>query len=60
MRVWHRQTKIDTGAKPGITTDMQEENQRLRREVAELRNANEALKAASIFFTQELDRLRTR
>lgn len=29
---------------------------RLRREVAELRKANEILKAASVFFAKELDR----
>ena len=33
-----------------------EENQRLRRENAELRKANEVLKAASVFFAKELDR----
>lgn len=60
LRVWHRQTQIDTGVKPGVTTDMTEENRRLRREVAELRKANEVLKAASIFFAQELDRPRTK
>lgn len=39
---------------------MNEENRRLRREIAELRKANEVLKAASIFFAQELDRPRTK
>ena len=60
IRVWHRHTQIDTGAKPGITTDVAEENRQLQREVAELRKANEVLKAASIFFAQELDRPRTK
>ncbi|WP_141914895.1 IS3 family transposase [Klugiella xanthotipulae] len=52
LRIWHRQTLIDTGQKPGVTTDMNEENRRLRREVAELKKANEVLRAASIFFAK--------
>lgn len=55
LRLWYRQTQIDTGAKPGLTTDTAEENRRLQRENAELRKANEVLKAASIFFAKELD-----
>ena len=39
---------------------MAEENRRLRREVSELRKANEVLKAASIFFAKELDQLANR
>ena len=60
LRVWHKQTQIDAGERPGATTDMVEENRRLRREVAELRKANEVLKAASIFFAKELDHPRTK
>lgn len=40
---------------PGVPSDVEAENARLRREVAELRKANEILKAASIFFAKELD-----
>jgi transposase len=58
--VWQRRYDIDTGVKAGVTTDMAEENRRLRREVTELRKANEVLKAASVFFAKELDRPRTR
>lgn len=58
LRIWHRQTLIDTGSRPGITTDVAEENRRLRRENAELKKANEVLKAASIFFAKELDQPR--
>ena len=36
------------------------ENKRLMRENAELRKANEVLKAASIFFAKELDHPRTK
>lgn len=34
---------------------LEEENRRLRRELAESRRANEILKAASVFFAKELD-----
>lgn len=60
LRVWHRQIQIDTGARPGVTTDIAAENRRLQRENAELRKANEVLKAASIFFAKELDHPRTK
>jgi transposase len=51
---------VDAGRVPGLTSDMLEENRRLRRENAELRKANEVLKAASVFFAKELDRPFTR
>ena len=60
LRVWQRRYDIDTGAKPGTSIDMAQENRRLRREVSELRKANEVLKAASVFFAKELDRPRTK
>ena len=60
LRVWYRQAEIDNGDKPGVTTDIAEENRRLQRENAELRKANEVLKAASIFFAKELDQPRTK
>ena len=49
LRVWQRPTQVDAGVKPGVTTDIAEGNRRLTRENAELRKANEVLKAASIF-----------
>ncbi len=52
LRVWHRRREVDAGAKPGVPSDVAEENKRLRREVAELRKANEILKAASVFFRE--------
>lgn len=60
LRIWHHQTQIDAGSRPGITTDTVTENRRLRRENAELKKANEVLKAASIFFAKELDQPRTK
>lgn len=56
IRTWLRRTQIDTGQRPGVTTEANEEIKRLKREVAELRRANEILKAASAFFAAELDR----
>ncbi|NUR60817.1 MAG: transposase [Catenulispora sp.] len=53
---WVRRAEIDAGTRPGVTTAEAEEIKALRREVAELRRANEILKAASAFFAAELDR----
>lgn len=59
LRKWVRQDQLDAGQRPGTTTDEAEEVKRLRRENAELRRANEILKAASAFFAAELDRPHT-
>jgi transposase len=56
VRRWVRQAEIDGGVRAGPTSDQLEENKRLKRENAELRRANEILKAASAFFGAELDR----
>ena len=56
VQIWIRQSEVDGGQRPGITTDENEELRRLRRENAELRRANGILKAASAFFAAELDR----
>ena len=60
LRTWHRQAEVDQGKRPGVTTDLVAENKRLERENAELRKANEVLKAASIFFAKEPGRPRTK
>ncbi len=60
IRTWVRRGQVDSGARPGVTTDAAAELKRLRRENAELRRANEILKAASAFFAAELDRPRTK
>jgi transposase len=60
LRVWHRRREIDAGDHPGVPSDVVEQNKRLRRENAELRKANEILRAASVFFAKELDRPSTR
>jgi transposase len=56
LRTWIRRDEVDAGKRPGVTSEIAAENKRLRREVAELRRANEILKAASAFFAAELDR----
>jgi len=56
LRTWIRRSEVDSGQRPGVTTQMAEENKALRKEIAELRRANEILKAAAIFFGAELDR----
>jgi transposase len=61
LRNWIRQDEADAGERHDRpTTETLEENRRLRKEVAELRRANEILKAASIFFAQEADPARRR
>jgi transposase len=57
LRKWVRQSQVDTGKRPGLTTDEQAELRRLKRENLELKRANEILRKASAFFAQaELDR----
>jgi transposase len=56
VRKWVRQAEVDGGQRPGVTSEEAAEIRKLRREVAELRRANEILKAASAFFAAELDR----
>ena len=56
VRLWVRQAEIDGGTRPGTTSEDSEELRRLRRENAELRRANDILKAASAFFAAEIDR----
>lgn len=61
LRNWIRQAEADAGERDDrLTTDERDELRQLRRENAELRRANEILKAASVFFAQEIDRPRTR
>ena len=56
LRQWVRRAEVDGGLRSGVTSDQAAELARLRRENAELRRANEILKAASTFFAAELDR----
>jgi len=56
LRKWVRRSEIDTGQRPGVTTEESEKIKELKKENAELRRANEILKSASAFFAAELDR----
>ena len=56
LRKWVRRAEIDGGVRPGKTTEEIAEIKALKKEVSELRRANEILKAASAFFAAELDR----
>jgi len=47
--------ETDAGERPGLTTDDRARMKQLEKENAELRRANEILKAASAFLGAELD-----
>ena len=56
LRKWVRRAEVDGGTRPGKTSSEIAEIRELKKEVSELRRANEILKAASAFFAAELDR----
>jgi transposase len=60
VRRWRRKAQIDAGDLPGISSAENLEIRKLKREIAELRRANEILKSASAFFAAELDRPTTK
>jgi transposase len=60
LRGWVKQAQIDSGARPGISTDQARRLKELEAENRELRRANAILKTASAFFAAELDRPSTR
>jgi len=60
VRYWVKNAPASRGGKRGLSDEEIAELDALRKEVAELRRANEILKSASVFFAKELDRPRTR
>ena len=56
-----RQAEADQGLRPDLpSSEEREQIRELKRENAELRKANEILRAASLFFATELDGSRTK
>lgn len=55
LRNWVNKAEVDSGQRPGITSEDKKRIAELEREVRELRRANEILKAASAYFARELD-----
>jgi transposase len=60
LRKYVRRVEVETGRREGLTSEERDEIRKLRREVFELRRANEILKSASVFFAKELDIDRTK
>ena len=57
LRTWINKIEVDSGTKPGVTSDHAQRMKELEREVRELKRANEILKKAAAFFAvAELDR----
>ena len=57
LRSWINKIEVDSGTKPGVSTDQTKRVKELERENRELKRANEILKKAAAFFAQaELDR----
>jgi transposase len=55
LRTWVRKTQVDTGSRPGITSDERARLKQLERENKDLRRVNAILQDASIFFATALD-----
>jgi transposase-like protein len=55
LRRWVLQAQIDDHQRPGAKTPELQRIKELEREVRDLKEANEILKAASAFFARELD-----
>src|SRR6478672_7174432 len=49
LKEWEKRTDVDSGRKPGLTTDMAAKMKALERENRELRQANESLRKASAY-----------
>ena len=57
LNEWIKKDGVDSGRKPGLTTDVTAKLKALERESRELRQANAILRKASAYFAQaELDR----
>lgn len=54
-RRWLVQADVNAGTRPGVTTHEAEEIKKLKAENRRLREDNEILRAATVFFAGELD-----
>ena len=52
LRTWFRRAEVDSGKRPGLSTEETKRIKALEREVRELREANEILRKASAYFAQ--------
>lgn len=52
LRSWVNKVEVDSGQKPGVTSDEAARMKQLERENRELKRANEILKKAAAFFAQ--------
>jgi transposase-like protein len=52
LNEWVKKAEVDSGRKPGLTTDMAAKLKALERENRGLRQANEILRKASAYFAQ--------
>jgi transposase len=55
VRRWLIQADVNTGSRPGVTTDSQAEIKKLKAENRRLQEDIEILRAATVFFAGELD-----
>src|SRR5690625_6326211 len=53
LLTWINKMEIDSGIKPGVTSDQAARMKELERENRELKRANESLRKASAFFAQD-------
>ena len=57
LNEWVKKAEVDSGRRAGVPTDLADKLKALERENRELRQANEILRKASVYFAQaELDR----
>ena len=57
LRRWIRQSDVDAGEAPGVSSESARQIRELRRKNAELERTIEVLKAATSFFARECDPL---